>query len=48
LREESCLVAYLNRSTFSWADFEATGMTYLRGSSLLVDVAAFYPPISVG
>jgi hypothetical protein len=45
--EESCLVAYLNRSTFSWADFEATGMTYFRGSSLLVDVAAFYPPISV-
>lgn len=45
--EESCLVAYLNRSTFSWADFETTGMTYLRGSSLLVSVSAFYPPTSM-
>ena len=45
--EESCLVAYLNKSTFSWADFETTGMTYLRGSSLLASVSAFYPPTSV-
>jgi hypothetical protein len=45
--EESCLVAYLNKSTFSWADFERTGMTYLRGSSLLVSVSAFYPSTSV-
>jgi hypothetical protein len=45
--EESCLVAYLNKSTLSWADFETTGMTYLRGSSLLVSVSAFYPPMSM-
>jgi hypothetical protein len=45
--EESCLVAYLNKSTLSLADFETTGMTYLRGSSLLVSVSAFYPPMSM-
>jgi hypothetical protein len=42
--EESCLVAYLKKSTFSWADFETTGMTYLRGSSLLASLSAFYSP----
>jgi hypothetical protein len=45
--EESCLVAYLNRSTFSWADFETTGMTYLRGSLLLASISAFYPATRV-
>jgi hypothetical protein len=43
----SCLVAYLDKSSFSWADLETTGMTYLRGFPLLASVSAYYPPVSV-
>ncbi len=42
-----CLVAYLRKSVFTWADFETTGMTYLRGDYLPTRVSAFYPAITV-
>jgi hypothetical protein len=42
-----CLVAYLSKTAFTWADFETTGMTYLRGGHLAARVSAFYPPMTV-